>query len=335
MKALITTPQGIVFDTFFPKENIELAESLGDIIWNKTDKQFTADEIAELIRECDVYITTWGAPRLDEKILSCAPKLKLLTHLCGTVAPVVSDGVWERGIKVLSGHRFFAESVAEGTLAYILTVLRKIPFYSARAKEGKIWKTPTDYNQGLAGKKVGIISYGAIARNLVRILSAFRVEMYVYDIVPLPDEDVKKYGLHQASMEDIFSSCDIISVHTPLFDATRHLIDASLISRIKEGALFVNTSRGAVVDQKALEEELKDGRFHAMLDVFEYEPPKPDNPLYKLPNVTMMPHMGGPTIDLRQIIACELLNETATYLNGFCKLQSEITREMAAMMSLG
>ena len=86
---------------------------------------------------------------------------------------------------------------------------------------------------------------------------------------------------------------------------------------------------------KALEEELEDGRFHAMLDVFEYEPPKPDSPLYKLPNVTIMPHMGGPTIDLRQIIARELLNETAMYLNNTVELQSEITKEMAAMMSLG
>lgn len=335
MKALITTPRGYIFDTFFPKENIELAESMGEIIWNDSDRQFTKNDIIERISDCDVYVTTWGAPKLDAEILDAAPNLKMLTHLCGTVVPVVSDAVWDRNIRVLSGNRFFAESVAEGTLAYILTVLRKIPFYSTRAKEGKVWKNPTDYNQGLAGKKIGIISYGAIARNLVRILSNFRVEMYVYDIVPLPDEDVKKYNLHQTSMENIFSTCDIISVHTPLFEATRHLIDASLLSLIKEGALFVNTSRGAVVDQKALEAELEDGRFHAMLDVYEYEPPKPDCPLYTLPNVTMMPHMGGPTIDLRQIITRELLHETASYLKNGGELQSEITKKMASMMSLG
>ena len=173
MKALITTPQGYIFDTFFSKENIALAEELGEIVWNESDKQFTKSEIIERIGDCDVYITTWGAPRLDAEILAAAPRLKMLTHLCGTVVPVVSDAVWKRNIRVLSGNRFFAESVAEGTLAYMLTVLRQIPFYSIRAKEGKIWKNPTDYNQGLAGKKIGIISYGAIARNLVRILSAF------------------------------------------------------------------------------------------------------------------------------------------------------------------
>lgn len=335
MKALITTPRGIEFDTFFSSENIALAEQLGDIVWNNTNKQFTKAEIIERISDCDVYITTWGAPRLDSEILNAAPNLKMLTHLCGTVVPVVSDAVWERNIRVLSGNRFFAESVAEGTLAYILTVLRKIPYYSSRAKEGKIWKTPIDYNQGLAGKKIGIISYGAIARNLVRILSAFRVEMYVYDIVTLPEEDVKKYNLHQSSMEDIFSMCDIISVHTPSYPATRHLINRDLLSRIKKGALFVNTSRGAVIDEQALEAELADGRFHAMLDVFEREPPRPESTLYTLPNVTMMPHMGGPTIDLRQIITRELLNETAMYLEKGGELQSEITQKMASMMSLG
>ena len=335
MKALITTPRGIEFDTFFPQENIELAERLGEIIWNDTEKQFTADEVAERIGDCDVYVTTWGAPRLDQKILDAAPNLRMLTHLCGTVVPVVSDAVWKRDIRVLSGNRFFAESVAEGTLAYILTVLRKIPYYSSRAKEGKVWKTPTDYNQGLAGKKIGIISYGAIARNLVRILSMFRVEMYVYDIVPLPAEDVEKYHLHQASMEDIFSTCDIISVHTPSYPATRHLINRNLLARIKPGALFVNTSRGAVIDEAALETELADGRFHAMLDVFEREPPRAESPLYKLPNITMMPHMGGPTIDLRQVIARELLNETAEFLHHGGNLKSEITKHMASMMSLG
>lgn len=335
MKALITTPRGIEFDTFFPPVNIELAEGLGEIIWNDTGKQFTADEVAERIGDCDVYVTTWGAPRLDRKILDAAPKLKMLTHLCGTVVPVVSDAVWERGLRVLSGNRFFAESVAEGTLAYILAVLRRIPFYSTRAKEGKIWKTPTDYNQGLAGKRVGIISYGAIARNLVRILSVFRVELYVYDIVPLPAEDVEKYHLHQASMEEIFSTCDIISVHTPSYPATRHLINAQLLARIKPGALFVNTSRGAVIDELALEAELADGRFHAMLDVFEREPPRPESTLYTLPNVTMMPHMGGPTIDLRQVIAWELLQETSSFLEHGEALKSEITQKMASMMSLG
>lgn len=333
MKALITTPRGAVFDTFFPPENITLAESLGEIVWNETERMLTFDEITERIGDCDVYVTTWGSPRLDESILAAAPRLKLLTHLCGTVVPFVSDAMWGRGIRVLSGNRYFAESVAEGTLAYMLSALRDIPRYSRRLKEDRLWKTTGDYNRGLAGKKIGIISYGAIAKNLVRILSVFRVELYVYDIVPLPEADVQKYGLHQATMEEIFGSCDIITVHTPLFDATRHLIGAPLLSRIRPGALLINTSRGAVIDQRALEAELADGRFRAVLDVYEEEPPKPGCPLYELSNVTMMPHMGGPTIDLRQVITRDLLQESARFLENGGELPDEITRAMAAVMS--
>ena len=333
MKAFVTLPRNAIFDTFFTPQNIELTKTLGTFIWNETDHQLTPAEIASQIGDCDTYITGWSSPRLDREILDAAPNIKLLVHLCGTVVPFVSDAMWERGIRVLSGNRFFAESVAEGTLAYMLAALRDIPLYSHRLHDERKWRSPSDLNQGLAGKSIGLISYGAIAKNLVRLLSVFRVKVYVYDIKPLPAEDVARYGLHQASMEQIFSECDIISVHTPLFDATHHLIGQPLLSRIREGALFINTSRGAVIDQKALEQELADGRFRAVLDVYEKEPPSSTCPLYDLPNVMMMPHMGGPTIDLRAFITETLLREAEAYLREGAPIPSEITREMSLTMS--
>ena len=333
MKAFVTLPRNAVFPTFFTKQNIKLAESLGEIRWNETDRQLTVEEIVARIGGCDTYITGWGSPRLDAEILNAAPDIKLLVHLCGTVVPFVSETMWERGIRVLSGNRFFAESVAEGTLAYMLAALRDIPFYSHRLQDEHIWKASTDYNQGLAGKTIGIISYGTIARHLVRLLSVFRVNVMVYDIKPLPTEDVVRYGLCQASMEQIFAQCDIITVHTPLFDATHHLIGQPLLSRIREGALFINTSRGAVIDQKALEAELATGRFRAVLDVYEKEPPAHDCPLYDLPNVMMMPHMGGPTVDLRAYITATLLREADGYLREGLPTPSEITKEVSLTMS--
>ncbi|MBR6571649.1 MAG: hydroxyacid dehydrogenase [Clostridia bacterium] len=335
MKALITTPRGKVFDTFFPPENIEYINSMGEIIWNQTDQHMSKAEILEKIPGCDVYVTTWGSHRLDADLLDAAPGLRLLTHLCGTVVPVVSDAVWERGVRVLTGNGYFAESVAEGTLAYILSTLRDIPFYNRRTKENRIWHTDDDDNQGLAGKRIGIVSYGAVARHLVRILSVFRVEMYVYDIHALPEEDCRRYGLHQASLEEIFSSCDIITLHTPLLDATRHLIGEDLLRLIRPGALFVNTSRGAVVDQRALEKQLAERRFRAVLDVYEEEPPQPDCILYDLDNVIMIPHMAGPTVDLRQVIARELMEESAAFIHDGIEPKNEVTRAVAEYMTRG
>ena len=333
MKSLISLAQGNTFDTFFDKDNLALIAALGETVWNQGEHRMSADEIAEKIGDCENYVTLWGSPRLDAEILKKAPKLKLLTHLGGTVVPFVSDEMWERGIKVISANDYFAESVAEGTLAYILCAVRDIPKYSEALKTQKRWKTSSSYTAGLMGRTVGLVSYGAIAKKLARILSQFKVNIMVYDIKPLPNSDVVRYGLIQASLERIFTECDIISLHTPLLEATRHLIDRELLSRIKDGALFVNTSRGAVVDQNALEAELAKERFRAVLDVYEKEPPEEDCPLFDLPNVMMIPHMAGPTVDMRSYITRELLLEAAGYIDNNRPLVHEITREMAATMS--
>ena len=115
MKAFICVPNNDVGRTYFTEENIALANSLGHMVWNETDHHMTTEEIAEKIGDCDTYVTIWGSPRLDETILAKAPNIKLLTHLCGTVVPFVSDAMWDRGIKVITGNWHFAESVAEGT----------------------------------------------------------------------------------------------------------------------------------------------------------------------------------------------------------------------------
>lgn len=333
MKTFVTLPKNSVFPTFFTDENIALAESFGEVIWNDKEIQLTHDEIAQSIGDSDVYVTGWGSPRLDARILDAAPSLKLLVHLCGTVVPVVSDELWERGIRVVSGNDFFAESVAEGTIGYILSALRDIPKYSSRLKNERKWKTSSDTNRGLLGKTVGIVSYGAIAHHLVRMLQPFRVKIKIYDIKPIPDEDKVRYNIAEASLEEVFSTCDIVTVHTPLNDKTHHLIGEELLSLLPDDALFVNTSRGAVIDQAALENELEKGRFRAFLDVYEKEPPSVESRLYGLPNVIMMPHMGGPTVDLRRDITQALLIEASDFLKNGAPLPHEIIRAAASMMS--
>jgi phosphoglycerate dehydrogenase-like enzyme len=332
MKALITCPRGITFDTFFPPSNIEEINRLGNIIWNETDKKMTADEIAERISDCDTYVTVWGSHRLDESILKNAPKLKLLTHLCGTVVPFVSDEMWERGIRVISGNDWFAHSVAEGVMAYMLAALRDIPYYSARMRNGG-WKDSGEGGSGLFGKRVGIVAYGSIAKYLVRLLQPFGVKLAVYHYRPLPQEDIEQYGIEQVGLDEIFSGCDIISLHAPLLDATYHMIGEELLRRIKPGALFINTARGAVVDEAALVAQLATGRFRAVLDVYEKEPLPQDSPLRSFDNVLLMPHMAGPTIDLRSYIALELMRESAGFIDRGEDLLHEITRDRAEKMS--
>ncbi len=333
MKALITVPQGSIFNTFFTKENIELANSLGEMVWNDKSEHFTKDEVKEKIKDCEVYVTSWGSPALTKEILNAAPNLKILVHLCGTVKPFVSDEMWERGIRVISGNEYFAESVAEGTIAYMLSSLRKLNLYHNRLTKEKIWKTDFDTTDSLIYKTVGIISYGAIAKFLVKMLKPFNVKIKVFDIVDIPDDDKENYGIEQCSMEEIFSSCDIVSVHTPLNDHTYHLINDKHFSLMKKGSLFVNTSRGAVVDEKALIKHLINKEFNAALDVFEEEPISADNPLLELENVFLQPHKGGPTTNLRQVITKELLLEAKNYVDDNKELKNEITKNRAMNMS--
>ena len=333
MKMFVSLPKNSVFPTFFTDDNISFAKSLGQVVWNERGEQLTHEEIAQQIGDSEIYVTGWGSPRLDARILDSAPNLKLLVHLCGTVVPFVSDEMWERGIRVISGNDFFAESVAEGTIGYILSALRDIPKYSHRLKNEKTWKSSGDFNRGLLGKTVGIVSYGAIARHLVKMLAPFRVKIKIYDIKPLPEEHVIKYGLQQVSLDEIFSTCDIVTLHTPLNENTHHLIGHDLLSLLPPDSLFINTSRGAVVDQYALEQQLKTGRFRAVLDVYEKEPLPLDSTLFDLDNVILMPHMAGPTVDLRRDITKALLFEAARFLENGTPLTHEISRDTAAMMS--
>jgi phosphoglycerate dehydrogenase-like enzyme len=295
----------------------------------------SVEEIKKNIKDCDVYVTCWGSQRLDKEILDCAPNLKLLTHVAGTVVPFVSDEMWERGIRVICGNDYFAESVAEGTIAYMLSSLRMIPFYSTQLMEKGIWAGGNDPSDSLIYKKVGLISYGAIAKHLVKKLLPFNVEVLVYDIVDIPKEEQEKYNFRQASMDEIFSTCEIVSLHTPLNEHTHHLIGDKQFSQMRDGALFVNTSRGAVVDQAALTRHLKTGRCNAMLDVLEKEPIDKDDELLTLPNVLLMPHRGGPTINLRKVITKNLLIESRDFIDFGKELleKDEISAERARMMS--
>ena len=137
----------------------------------------------------------------------------------------------------------------------------------------------------------------------------------------------------QVSLEDVFSKSEIVTVQTPLNPKTYHLIGGDLLEKMPDGALFVNTSRGAVINEDELVKELKKGRIRAFLDVYEHEPPETDDPLFSLENAYMMPHKAGPTVDRRKYIAESLIKEAYAYINEDAALLHEITREVAEKMS--
>ena len=170
--------------------------------------------------------------------------------------------MWEKGIRAISGNYHFAKSVAEGCIAYMLTALRRIPYFCTNLKENKKWKNAVETAEGLLDRTVGIVSLGTIANYLIEMLQPFNCKIKVYSRRPI-SEKLVALGCEQTSLEDIFSTCDIISLQTSYNEHTHHMFGADLFKLIKPGALFMNTARGKIVDEKALIEELKDGRFTA------------------------------------------------------------------------
>ncbi len=332
MKALVAIKKDKTFDTFFIKENINFAESLGEIVWIDTATE-TIDDIKAKIKDCDTYITCWGSPALTPEILDCAPKLKLLTHLGSTVAPVVCDEVYQRGIKVISGFDYYSKSTAEGAVAYMLSALRNIPFFADRLKNKKIWRESGDYTDGLLYKSIGIVGFGGVGRYVCQMLKPFGVDVKVYDIAQISNEEKNAYNITQCDINEIFSTCDIISLHLPYNDSTYHIIDDALLSKIKKGALLVNTARGAVIDEQALIKHLEKGSFCAALDVYEKEPIDMNSPLLSFDNVLLLPHQAGPTVNLRAVITKKLLIESADYINKNLPLKNEISAAKAKNMS--
>ena len=330
MKFVVTMPEGPVFDTFWSPDARRQLESLGDVQWNTLGRQLTPEELAARLHGADVCVTGWGAPVFDERVLSGADALRLIAHTGGSVKPYVTDLCYQRGVRVLSGNRVFAESVAEGVVAYALASLRRIPLYSTQL-QGGYWNSRIE-NRGLLERRVGIVGYGMIARNVIEMLRPFHCPISVYSR-HLPPHALQTQGLEQSGLEELFATCDVISLHSGMTPENRHMITQPLLRSMKPGALLINTARGALIDEPALCRVLSERPdLSAALDVYETEPLPEGHPLHALDNVLLMPHMGGPTIDRRSAVTRSVLGDIRHFLAGE-PMDCEISRSYAEKMS--
>ena len=330
MKIYITMPQTPTSDSFLTPKALKQLNSLGQVERNPYDRQLTVEEVIEFARDADVLITTWGSCKYFKKDVKKMPNLKMIAHAGGTVAPVVAPDVYETGVKVISGNDVFAKSVAEGCLCYILAALRRLEHYMGVMRDGG-FRTDVFENRGLFGKKIGIVGFGTIARHLLNLIRWFDLEILIYSS-HLTDEEATTYGARTASLEEIFAECDVISIHASNTEKTRGMITRELMESMKSDALLVNTARGAVIDEPAMYEMLLAGRFYAALDVYDEEPPAPDAPIRQCKNALLMPHMGGPTMDMRGVVTTELCKDIARLEKGE-PLQYEISASAAKRMT--
>lgn len=332
MKIFVTLPKGDdVFETFFTEKVQAELSKLGEVIYNETGRPLSDKELGESLEDIDVVFTGWGIQRFDEEILSRANKLKVIAHTGGSIAPLQSEALAKSGIIMLSGNKLYAESVAEGALCYMLLAQRKLVEYINETAELG-WEQKYRWKKGLWKKTIGLVGFGMIAQNLARMLQPFDVKLKIYSSY-LSAEEAAKYNAEICSLEELFETCDIISVHSGLNEKNYHLIDQSCLSRMKEDALLVNTARGAVINEEDLIQELRKGRINAILDVYEKEPLPMDSGLRGLPNAILVPHQGGPTTDVREMVTLALAEDIRRYAAGETNLSNQISAKYASYMT--
>jgi len=323
------SPEDVARKIFITEAAVKAFEKLGTVTFNQGEN--SPESVIPIINNSDVVVTGWGALPMDEKLLANADKLKLVVHTGGSVAGLVTDYMFEKGIRVLSANKIFAESVAEGTIAYILAALRRIPMYNKEVQEHG-WGMDWAKNRGLLDRSVGLLGFGAIARYLVPMLKPFRCKVQVYDPY-VSDEMLESYGVSRAmSIEELFSQNTIISVHIPKQPETDDLINKKTLSYLQDGALLINTARGNCIVEEDLAAELKSGRISAVLDVYKEEPLPMDSSLRGMDNAILMPHHGGPTSDRYEFVTLTLAQEVKRFIAGEA-LEHEIPKEYAVKMT--
>jgi len=181
-------------------------------------------------------------------------------------------------------------AVAELVIALAVSLLRGIPGAASELRGGA-WRPHT--GRELGGRTVGIVGCGHVGKELARLLAAFGCRILVHDILDFP-AFYRELGIEKIGLDTLLARAEVVSLHVPLDDATRGMIDAQRLALMRQDAILINAARGGLVDEVALATALREGRIAgAAIDVFAREPPQPDNPLLSAPNVILTPHIGG------------------------------------------
>ena len=223
--------------------------------------------------------------------IAAAPALRLIQKIGVGVNTIDLDAAKARGIAVCNMPGTNSQAVAELALALMLAALRRIPLFDRETRAGRGWTAELDHFDGIgeiAGRTVGLIGYGEIARRLVPVLAALGARVLYTATARKSDAKAEWRDL-----DDLLAESDVVSLHLPLTADTERLLDVAAITRMKRGAVLINTARGGLVDEPALIEALTSRRLMAAgLDVFAMEPVDPANPLFALANVVAMPHIA-------------------------------------------
>lgn len=294
-------------------KDLKLVEALNskgfkEVIINEKGARFTQEELIAFLQKCDVAIV--GLDKIDSSVLMYTPNLKAISKY-GVGLDNINFGDCEKHrVKVLHTQGVNKRSVSEMALGYMLSLCRNIYVTSNLLKNG-VWNK----NGGvqLSGKTIGIIGVGNVGKDLITLLKPFGCNILVNDVVDQNDY-YKENNLVEVPKEVIFKEADIISIHTPLTEDTKYLINKKIFKMMKPTAFIINTARGGIVNQEDLKIALKEDLIAgAAIDAYEVEPPQ-DKELILLPNLINTPHIGGNANEAVQAMGEAAIENIVTFL---------------------
>lgn len=271
-----------------------------EVVANETEQNWTSEMLAQHIAGYDAVLTGWGSPPFTEPVWEQADRLRLIVHMAGSVKFLFPDDVvarfcLPRGITVVSCAQPLAVNVAEMCIALMVMAARRLFDHIAAYRERGVWRDPnlpTNFPT-INGSTIGIIGASRVGREVIRLLRAYRdVRLLLYDPY-VTKEEARALGAELTDLETLFAQSDFVSLHAPLTPQTVGMIGKRHFELMKDGAIFINTARGKLVDTEALLWALQTRPIAAVLDVTDPEPLPSNHPLRFLPNCYITPHLAG------------------------------------------
>ena len=297
----------------------------GDLSWDaisqlgdfKLYDRTLPEDVVSRAKDADIILI--NKVNITEEIMIQLPKLKYIGVLATGYNVVDINAAGRRGILVSNIPAYSTDSVAQMTFAHILNMMNRVEHYADLNRDGRwshnsdfcYWDTPL---MEISGKTIGIVGLGNIGRKVARIAHEFDMDVYAFTSKSATELPV---GIQKTTIDGLLSVSDILTLHCPLTDQTRELINKDSLKKMKHGALLVNTGRGQLVNEHDVADALKSGQLGGYgADVMCAEPPSADNPLFAQPNAFITPHVAWATIEARTRLMDILVENLKSYIDG-------------------
>jgi phosphoglycerate dehydrogenase-like enzyme len=306
---------------FTQGDRLRLA-SLGEVHWTSSREPIDHPAAVELLKHCDVGLGSWKTPRPDAALMAACPRLRCWIHVAGSPKPIFGPHLDGRNFTVGCCAPAIASAVAEMTIAELIIGLKRVLENAHTNRTARAVK-PT-HSRNLASCTVGVIGASQVGRQVITLLQQFGATVQLFD-PHVHEPEAAELGVKLVKdLVELCQSSDAVTVHAPLLPSTYQMLQGKHFQAMRPGTVFVNTSRGSVVDEKALVQELQRGRLFAFLDVSDPEPAAIDSPLRTLPNVVYTSHIAGGA-DLR--LGKQAVDDVEAFLAGR-PMTMQVTKDM-------